>query len=143
MASNTSFTSTHRVRFGDVDRAGIAYYPRYFHWYHVAFEEWFEREIGVPYRVLIEERRLGFPTVRIVAEYRSPLRFGDDAVIEVSVRRVGRTSVVFRYRARNATTGREAAEATITVVCVNMDTFRPARIPAALRKAFLRKPAAR
>ena len=132
-----TFISRRRIRFGDVDRAGIAYYPRYFHWYHVAFEEWFDEVIGVPYRVLIEERNIGFPTVAIEARHTAPIRFGDDAAIEVSVRKVGRTSARIRFRVSNETTGKAAAEAVVTLVCVHMDTFRPVRIPAALRKAFL------
>lgn len=128
----------HRVRFGDVDRAGIAYYPRIFHWYHVAFEEWFEREAGIPYRALVEDRRIGFPAVRLEGGFSAPLRFGDDAEVAVAVERVGRSSADFRYRARNRTTGRDAAGALVTVACVDMDTFRPVPIPDDLRAAFLR-----
>jgi YbgC/YbaW family acyl-CoA thioester hydrolase len=126
----------HRVRFGDVDRAGIAYYPRILHWCHVAFEDWFEREIGIPYRVLIEDRKVGFPAVKVETEFASPMRFGDDIAFEVSVERVGGASVVFAYAARNRTTGKDAARARVTCACVDMTTFRPIPVPGDLRRRF-------
>ncbi len=132
----TTGPHVHRVRFGDVDRAGIAYYPRIFHWFHVAFEEWFEREIGIPYRELIEDRKVGFPAVKVETEFTSPMRFGDDVAFEVSVERVGGSSVVFAYAARNRTTGKDAARARVTCACVDMSTFRPIPVPEDLRKAF-------
>jgi 4-hydroxybenzoyl-CoA thioesterase len=127
-----------QVRFGEVDRAGIVYYPRWFHYFHIAFEEFFADRAGVPYHRLIERDRVGFPTVRVECDYRAPLRFGDRLGIRISVERIGRTSVVFLYSARNRTARRAAAEARITVVCVDMDTFRPRSIPARLRKVFAR-----
>ncbi|MCK6479663.1 MAG: acyl-CoA thioesterase [Planctomycetaceae bacterium] len=126
----------HRVRFGDVDRAGIAYYPRIFHWFHVAFEEWFEAGTGIPYRALIEDRRVGFPAVKVETEFLSPLRFGDEVAFTVSVERVGGSSVLFGYAARNRTTGKDAVRARVTCACVDMGTFRPIRVPEDLRTLF-------
>ena len=34
------------VRFADIDHAGIVYYPRFFHFFHVAFEELWRARIG-------------------------------------------------------------------------------------------------
>ena len=34
------------VRFADVDHAGIVYYPRFFHYFHLAFEELFRSRMG-------------------------------------------------------------------------------------------------
>jgi len=125
-----------KVRFGDIDRAGIVYYPRYFHYFHVAFEEFFADRVGVPYHVLLDDRRVGFPSVHVECDYLSPLRFGDVLEVRISVVRIGGSSVTFRYRARARR--RRVAEARATVVCVDMDTFRPKRIPAGLRRAFAR-----
>ena len=44
------------VRFGDVDHAGIVYYPRFFIYFHEAFEDFFN-ENGFPYHVQLTERR--------------------------------------------------------------------------------------
>ncbi len=49
-----AFRTTARVRFGDVDRAGIAYYPHVFRWFDVAAEELF-RAAGLPWGTLFPE----------------------------------------------------------------------------------------
>jgi len=127
-----------KVRFAEIDRAGIVYYPRFFHYAHVAFEEFFEDRVGVPYHVVIDEGRVGFPTVRAECDYLSPLAFGDRIDVAVSILRIGRSSATFRFRLRNRTKRRAAADARITVVCVDMDTFRPKRIPPRFRRVFER-----
>lgn len=127
-----------KVRFSEIDRAGIVYYPRFFHYVHVAFEEFFDECVGKDYHVLIDRDRVGFPTVRAECDYSTPLGYGDVIDVEVSVLRIGRTSATFRYRVRNRTRRRLSAEARITVVCVDMDAFRPKRIPAAIRRVFER-----
>ena len=34
-----AFRSKLKIRFGDIDRAGIVYYPRFMQYFHVAMEE--------------------------------------------------------------------------------------------------------
>jgi len=36
-----TFRSQLKIRFGDIDRAGIVYFPRFMHYFHVALEEFF------------------------------------------------------------------------------------------------------
>ena len=54
-----SFRSKLRIRFGDIDRAGIVYYPRFMHYFHVAMEEFFAAKLGVAYHKVIDEHRIG------------------------------------------------------------------------------------
>ena len=42
-----SYRTRVKVRFGDIDRAGIAYYPNLYHYCHIAFEDFFEEHLGV------------------------------------------------------------------------------------------------
>jgi 4-hydroxybenzoyl-CoA thioesterase len=98
-----SFTYATPVRFADVDHAGIVYYPRFFHLFHVAFEELWRARIGPrAYSELIDRDRVGFPAVRAECEFKAPLKFGDTAEIEVSVARLGAKSITFRYRVHRA-----------------------------------------
>lgn len=129
-----SYEAVLPVRFAEIDRAGIVYYPRFFHYLHVAFEEFFADRVGTPYPEMLDRRRVGFPTVRAECEYRSPLKYGDRIRIRVGVERIGRTSVVFLYRVRTARG--LSAEARITTVCVDMDDFRPRPLPRDCRRAF-------
>ncbi|MCG8425659.1 MAG: acyl-CoA thioesterase [Proteobacteria bacterium] len=93
------FCHTLPVCFADVDHAGIVYYPVFFHYFHLTFEEFFRQRLGARgYVELLDEARIGFPAVRSECDYRAPLRFGDIMDIEMSVDRLGGRSIVFRYR---------------------------------------------
>ena len=67
------FRTQVQVRFGDVDHAGIVYYPQFFINYHEALEDFFD-DNGLRYDLLLNQRRVGFPTVHIETDYRHPLR---------------------------------------------------------------------
>jgi len=93
------FTHATPIRFSDVDHAGIVYYPRFFHLFHLAFEELWRQRIGArAYLDILDRRRIGFPAVKAEATYQHPLRFGDTAEIELTVARMGGKSITFRYR---------------------------------------------
>lgn len=93
------FVHTEPVRFSDIDHAGIVYYPRFFHFFHLVFEEFWRARLGArAYVELLDRDRIGFPAVRAECDYRAPLRFGDLAEIELRVVKLGRTSVTFGYR---------------------------------------------
>jgi 4-hydroxybenzoyl-CoA thioesterase len=117
------------VRFGDLDPAGIVYYPRYGHFCHVAMEEFFRDMVGIDYPALLREHRIGFPAVRIETDHRRPLRYGDDLEIEVAVARVGTTSVEWRYRFLHRGDEVPAAESRIVTVCVEMGSFEKRVVP--------------
>jgi YbgC/YbaW family acyl-CoA thioester hydrolase len=116
-----AFVSTRKIRFDDVDGAGIVYYPQFFHLCHEAFEDLFD-EIGpVSYPELIRDRRQGFPTVAIASNFLSPLAYGDVARVTLSVKKLGRTSVVMHYEIHEGRTGRKSFEADITQVLMDLD----------------------
>lgn len=122
------------IRFGDLDSAGIVYYPRYLHFCHIGMEEFFSVVVGLPYAELLAKHRLGLPTVRTEAENRRPLRYGDAVELEVEVVRVGTSSVEWRHRFWLAGEARPAAEARIVTVLVDMATFEKRPVPDWLRE---------
>ncbi len=126
------------VRFGDIDQAGIVYYPRFFHLFHIAFEDFFREQAGVPYDQVLGKLRIGFPTVHIDADFTSPLKYGDRVDIELSVVRIGKRSVTCQYRAFRSANGELCATAQITTATVNMDDFKPTALTENLRAAFSR-----
>ena len=126
------------VRFGDIDQAGVAYYPTLLSHCHAAFEEFFEGALGRPYPQVILKDRIGFPTVHLEADFREPLRYGDLLTMEVSVARLGGKSVVFRYRAFRKGSRKPAFEVLGTTACVDMRRFRSAPVPAWLRTKLKR-----
>ncbi|GAB4215033.1 MAG: hypothetical protein OHK0013_40220 [Sandaracinaceae bacterium] len=129
-----TFRTTLRVRFSDEDHARIVYYPRFFHFFHVAFEDFFESE-GVPYRACLDEG-VGWPAVHAEADFESPVRFGDDLDIAVDVTRIGKTSATFAYT--GSVRGREgiAVRGRVVVACIDMSTYRAMEIPPKYRVLF-------
>jgi len=128
------FTTTKQVRFGHVDPAGIAYFPRIFEFLHEAFEELWERHVGERYDRLILGRRLGFPLVNSQVDFKGALHFGDKALVRVTCFQLGRTSLGLRYRFEVG--GEERLHARMTTVCIDMDRFASVPIPQEFRQAF-------
>ncbi len=128
------FTYATPVRFADVDHAGIVYYPRFFHLFHVAFEELWRARIGpAAYSELIDRDRIGFPAVKAECEFKAPLKFGDTAEIEVTVSRLGTKSITFRYRIWRAATPALpralSAEGTVITAVVDLARFVATPVP--------------
>jgi len=122
------------VRFGDVDAAGIAYFPRIYGYLHEVFESLWERHCGVRYDELITGRRMGFPLVHSEVDFRSPLRFGDRPLARVTCTKLGGSSFELRYRIFNGST--LCVDAHHVTACVELDTLRPLRLPDEFRTRF-------
>ena len=129
-----AFRLTKKIRFGDIDAAGIAYYPKIVDYFHLALEEFFEEEVGVPYAEVITEQRIGFPTVHLQVDFQRPLSYGDEVVIVVSVERCGKSSVTWSYAIESE--GTLCVQASVTTVTVNLDNLRPVDTPEAIREVL-------
>ena len=132
------FTTRIPVRFGDVDYARIAYYPKLLHILHVAFEDFFERGVGVPYATLLGEMNIGFPAAHIACDFKKPVRFGDVLEVAITVPRIGTSSVSFHHVVTVDGPADLRSTTTIDRVAVDMETLRPVPIPDQLREAFAR-----
>jgi 4-hydroxybenzoyl-CoA thioesterase len=130
------FVTPYTVRFADVDNAGIFYYPRFFHAFHVAFEQWWEQGVGRPYHLITGEDGVGFPAVHIECDFRRPVTFGDPLEIRVGVKRIGNRSVVFRYELVHRGSGEVHCAADITKAVVDMRSWKSIPPPPAIRKAL-------
>ena len=124
------FQTSILVRFGDLDAAGIAYYPRLVNFLHEAFEDFFRGHVGRPYPEVFREG-LGCPTVKLDMEFISPVHYGDQVQMTVVVEEIRRSSVRIRYE--GAVEGRPVFRARNTVVMVEMKTFRATPVPDWLR----------
>jgi len=114
-----------KVRFEDVDAAGIVFFAHIFSYCHEAMEELFASLDG-GYVKLITERRIGLPAVRVEADFHAPLRYGDAVRIDVTVPHVGTTSCTLVYNVARASDGARAA--TVKHVCVVSDLTRLAKV---------------
>jgi 4-hydroxybenzoyl-CoA thioesterase len=124
------------VRFPDVDFARVVYYPRFFDYTHQVFEDFFAMELGVPYARMLQERKIGFPSVHCEADFKSPLRFGDVVRIELSTDAVGERSITSRYRF--SVRGTPCAELKVVTATIDLERFTGVKVPDDVRAAFER-----
>ena len=129
-----AFRSLLKIRFGDIDHAGIVYYPRFLHYFHVALEEFFGQELGIDYPILIDEHRIGLPTVHLETDFRQPMRYGDRFDVEVKVLAIGKTSITFGYRVFKRGEKEPLVEGHNVTVCLDMESFKKRDIPDWLRQ---------
>lgn len=129
-----SFTTVIQVRFGHVDPAGIAYFPRIYDYIHDVFEELWERHVGEPYYRLLCEKKIGFPLVHSEVDFQHPLRFGDRPIVRVTCFRLGRSSLGLRYQIQMGDT--RCVDARMVTTCVDLETMKSLPIDAEFRKRF-------
>jgi len=127
-----------QVRFNEVDAAGIVFYPRFFDYFHLAFEAFFGDCTGAPYHVWIRDRRIGWPTVHVETDFVAPLRYGEAFEVRLSFPKVGRSSFVTRYEVRRGEV--LCATAAITAVTTDLDRMASVEMPAVVREALARFP---
>lgn len=126
------------VRFGEIDHARVVYYPRFFHYFHQAFESWFGEALGVPYHELLDKHNVGFPAVSVETEFRSPLRYGDTVRVQIEVVEIGRKSLTLAYTATRLPGETLSASAKITTAAIDNNTFESIRIPEEFVRLFER-----
>jgi YbgC/YbaW family acyl-CoA thioester hydrolase len=125
------------IRFDEVDPAGIVFFARYANLAHEAIENLFS-DLEGGYPALIGQRRIGLPIVHLEADFRAPLRYGDQIRIETSCEKLGRTSATLVHQMKNAATGGLCAIVRHVVVTVSLDTFRSCPMPADVRATLER-----
>jgi 4-hydroxybenzoyl-CoA thioesterase len=126
------FSYERPVRFEDVDAAGIVFFPRFLGYCHEAMEAMLGPVKG-GYAGLVVDRRLGLPAVRVEAEFKSPLRFGDVAKISVVVERIGRSSCTLRHTIARARGGAVSAIVRHVVVLSDLGTLTSTPLPEDVR----------
>ncbi|WFR99923.1 acyl-CoA thioesterase [Rhizobium tumorigenes] len=128
-----AFKTTRPLRFGDCDPSGIAYFPSYLNILVGVLEDYFAA-LGFPWKTMIEERRIGVPTVRLDLTFSSPGFQGDELEFVVIVRRIGRASLDLEHQV--SARGKILWTATHRVVATNLDTQQSHAWPDDIRAAL-------
>ena len=96
----TALRNTRKVRieWGDCDPAGIIFYPRYFDIFDASVSALFEHALGMTKLQLLRTFNFaGYPLARTRASFLRPTRFGDDVVVDTTVK-FGRSSFEIEHR---------------------------------------------
>ena len=127
------FRTSRPLRFGDCDPSGIAYFPSYLNILAGVLEEFFG-SIGAPWKELIAKRRIGAPTVTLDLTFVYPGFHNDMLDFELSVRRVGRSSLDLEHTI--STAGTLLWRARHRVVAMSLDTHKSLAWPDDIRVAL-------
>lgn len=144
------FYHPYRVLFQDIDAAGIVFFARFFEIFHDAYVEAL-RAGGCDLVTVLKEKQWAAPLVSAHADYRRPLRFGDEVVVEVAAvvpavasegdpsKANSQRNIVVTYRvvAKNDSTQVYATGRTEHAT-VDLATFKRIAVPAVLQKALLK-----
>ncbi len=128
-----TYTTSRRLNFGDCDPSGIAYFPSYLHMLVGVFEEFFGT-IGFAWPEMINERKLGFPTVTLDLTFKSPGLHGDMMDFTLTVVAIGNSSLDLHHAVHVGS--RLLWTAKQRVVVTSHDTQKAVRWPDDLRAAL-------
>ncbi|ELY50439.1 acyl-CoA thioesterase [Natronolimnohabitans innermongolicus] len=124
------------VDWGDTDAGGLIYYPRFFHFVIVGLNDYFAPATDGEHP-MESYRREGYvlPAVDASASFHSPLRAGDEAVIETTVVDSGSASLTVAFAVARAETGDPVADGEVSFVFVD-DSFDATPLPEELRECI-------
>lgn len=95
-APNLPFRVPRRVEFCDTDAAGIVHFSAFFRYMEQAEHELL-RSVGLSVLLSDAEGKISWPRVAARCDYQSPARFDEMLDIDVSIPRLGRSSVTYRF----------------------------------------------
>ena len=121
-----------RVRFQDIDAAGIVFYPRILEYFHDAYVELLSVR-GVALDAALRDRRWLAPIKHAEADFLAPLSFGD--VVDVELVRALVAGSVLTLGWRASAGGRAVAVGHTVHVFVDA-RFQKVPVPEAVAAAF-------
>ena len=137
-----AFRRPYRIRFSDCDPAGIVFYPQYFVMLNGHVEDWFGAGLGIPYRNLIVDRRIGLPSVRLEVDFTAVSRMGDDVELALAIERLGRASLTLSHSITGAG-GELRMRMRQVLVATSLETHGALALPDDVRTAIVTRGYAR
>lgn len=120
------------IRFHHCDPAGIVFYPQYFVLFNELVEDWFNQGLGIDFARFHVESGLGVPMGSIECRFLSPSKVGEMLRLSLSIKRIGKSSLVLHVCGQSA--GEARVEATLTVVLASLSTRKSVPIAGELRE---------
>jgi acyl-CoA thioester hydrolase len=119
-------TTQIRVRYGETDQMGYAYYGNYASYFEVARVEAL-RHLGMSYKEL-EDAGIMMPVLENHSYYHHPAVYDDLLSIEVSLKEMPGARITFSYKIYNEE-GKMVHSGETVLAFMKADTKRPCRPP--------------
>lgn len=124
-----------RVRWSDVDIAGIIYFGAYVRFVELAETELF-RALGFPYGKMFELLDIWLPRVHLDFDFFAPALMDDELVLKTHIAKLGSSSITLRMIVHNARAQEVDAAATLVVAAVDRASMKSKPLPLELRSAL-------
>ena len=128
-----SFETKLRVRYGETDQMGYAYYGVYAQYYEVGRVELL-RSLGISYKE-IEEMGFALPVVNFTIQYKSPALYDDEITIRTMIKEKPAVKMVFYYDTFNDL-GDLLNTGEVVLVFVSKQTRKPCSAPEIIMNKF-------
>lgn len=129
------FARTRRVRFQDVDAAGVIFYARVFDYCHDAYVEYLDAH-GVSLVEVLKQRHWAAPIRHAEADYLRPLRFGDEIAVSLVVAHLAESELTLGYRISLNASREVAIVAQSVHTFVSLPDFKRCPVPEDVFTAF-------
>jgi 4-hydroxybenzoyl-CoA thioesterase len=126
------FSKQRKIRFSHCDPAGIVYFVHFFDMINGCVEDWLTDAIGLSSQELMLRRRVGFPIVNTTCEFFRPCHLADVLALELTIARLGTSSIEFVIRGRVGSEPKWQARHKVAMVSLDVQAAMP--IPDELRR---------
>jgi acyl-CoA thioester hydrolase len=136
----SAFRYSRMIEFCDTDLAGIMHFSNYFRFMEAA-EHAYLRNCGLSVVGTWEGQAIGFPRVSASCDYIRPVRFADTVEVEVTVEKIGTSSVRYAFTFYKGPEVVARGQTTAVLCRVRADgELETMPIPEALREKIQRGP---
>jgi acyl-CoA thioester hydrolase len=125
-------STTQKIRYSDCDPQGIVFNGNYARYWDDALTDWFE-EAGLGGEAL-GGTGADVVAARIEMDFRASAGLGDTLETDISVERVGNTSMTVGFTTRRLSDDTVVTEGREILVFVDPGDFKPTRVPQEVRE---------
>lgn len=126
-----------RVYYEDTDAGGVVYYANYLKFFERARSEWLNH-LGIDQAKLLSEN-IAFVVKNANVDFNTPARLNDSLEIVTRITQMRGVSLVFQQQLfRSDDRQKPLCQADIKVACLQLESFTPCRIPAAVKEELQR-----
>jgi acyl-CoA thioester hydrolase len=128
-----------RVYYEDTDAGGVVYHSNYLNFLERCRTEWL-RHLGYEQDELRETDSVLFVVRKINIDYLKPALFNQQLMVTTEVTEMGASTITMQQQVLHGRGSGEVevlVKASVGLVCVDSEKFKPKRIPGMIRQSLL------
>jgi len=134
MGSNPYNDHTFRIRYAETDQMGVVHNAVYPVWFEIGRTE-LSHQCDFPYSK-IEESGIAMAVAELTVRYKRPAKYDNKVTVRTWVEKIRSKMIQFNYSVRDAESDEILATGHSIHVFVDMESFRPTRLPDTIMSHF-------